>query len=234
MPGRVAADVEVAVADRERVQVRGGVLFGIDALADYLADIETNTRQVDNPARKKATTALATAEDELADAERALARLLSDPALTVKVKNDAIPKLQDRITRAKAAVVSATAKRDAIPARLPANEIDPDATRALLRTRRRALQMVLRLLAYNAEHYLATALNAYLRDDDEYRALTRATILRGTDGTITYTPESIDVTLERPHSPRLARALDLLLAEINTTPPRLPGDPRPITYTLTG
>ncbi len=207
--------------------------FGIDALADYLADIEVNTRLVDNPARKRATTAVGTAEADLAEAERALARLLSDPTLTVKVKNDAIPTLQDRITRARAVVVSATASRDAIPARLPANEIDPDATRALLRTRRRALQMVLRLLAYNGEHYLATALNAYLRDDNEYRALTRATIPRGTGGTITYTPERIDVALDRPHSPRLANALDLLLQEINAAPPRIPGDPRPITYQIT-
>jgi len=206
--------------------------FGIDALADYLADIEVNTRLVDNPARKRATTAVAKAEVELAEAERALARLLGDSTLSVKVKNDAIPMLQDRITRAQAALASATATRTALPARLPANEVDPDATRALLRTRRRALQMVLRLLAYNGEHYLATALNAYLRDDNEYRALTRATILRGTGGTISYTPRRINVALERPHSPRLARALRLLLEEINATPPRLPGDPRPITYSL--
>jgi hypothetical protein len=31
----------------------------------------------------------------------------------------------------------------------------------------------------------------------------------------------------------LARAVAMLLKEINTTPPRIPGDPRPITYTLT-
>ncbi len=207
--------------------------FGIDALADYLADIQTNTRPVDNPARKKATTAVAAAEAGLAAAERALARLLADPTLTVAVKNASIPTVQDRITRAHAALTAATAERDAIPAKLPANEVDPDATRALLRTRRRALQMVLRLLAYNGEHYLATALNAYLRDDDEYRALTRATLLRGTSGTITYTPESIAVALDRPNSPRLARALDLLLEEINAAPPRIPGDPRPIAYQIT-
>jgi len=207
--------------------------FGIDALADYLADIEVNTRLVDNPARKKATTAVTTAEVELAEAERALARLLADPTLTVTVKNEAIPTVQDRITRAQAALTAATATREAIPAKLPANEVDPDATRALLRTRRRALQMVLRLLAYNGEHYLATALNAYLRDDNEYRALTRATILRGTSGTITYTPDRIDVALDRPNSPRLTRALDLLLQEINQNPPRIPGDPRPITYQIT-
>jgi hypothetical protein len=39
--------------------------------------------------------------------------------------------------------------------------------------------MVLRLMAYNSEHWLAGHLNAYLRDTDEYRATTRETILRG-------------------------------------------------------
>ena len=118
------------------------------------------------------------------------------------------------------------------PAKLPASEIDPTATRAILHIRRRCLQLVLRLLAANAEHYLARHLNAYLDDEDEYRAITRETIIRGLAGTITYTPKSITVTLDRPGQGRVARALTLLLAEINTRPPKLPGDGRPITHTL--
>ncbi len=51
----------------------------------------------------------------------------------------------------------------------------------------------------------------------------------GLGGTITYTPNSITVTLDRPGQPRVARALALLLAEINTSAPTLPGDGRPIT-----
>ena len=90
--------------------------------------------------------------------------------------------------------------------------------------------MVLRLLADNAEHWLAHHLNAYLQDTDEYRATTRNLLHLG--GTITYTPTTITVELDRPATPRLTRALTLLLDEINTTPPHIPGDPRPITYTL--
>ena len=92
--------------------------------------------------------------------------------------------------------------------------------------------MVLRLLAHNAEHWLANHLNAYLRDDDEYRAITRETIIRGLAGTITSTPAAITVTLQRPGAPRITRALALLLDEINATPPAIPGDTRPITYHL--
>jgi hypothetical protein len=117
--------------------------------------------------------------------------------------------------------------------KLPASTIDPDAKTALLRAGRRGLQMVLRLLAHNAEHWLATHLNAYLGDDDEYRAITRETIIRGLAGTITCTPGAITVHLEQPRSRRVARALALLLDEINADPPAMPGDTRPITYHIT-
>ena len=92
--------------------------------------------------------------------------------------------------------------------------------------------MVLRLLAHNAEHWLANHLNAYLRDDDEYRAITRETIIRGLAGTITYAPAAITVQINRPGAPRVARALAALIDEINATPPAMPGDTRPITYQL--
>ncbi len=206
--------------------------YGIDKICDYLASIETNTKIVDNPARKAATSAVREAEKALAGAERELAGLLTDAAITPAVKNASIPALQDKITRARQAAAAATAARKDIPAKLPASDIDPDARVALLRTGRRGLQMVLRLLACNAEHWLSNQLNAYLRDDDEYRAITRETIIRGLAGTITWTPGVITVTLEQPGAPRIARALTLLIDEINATPPAMPGDTRPITYQL--
>ena len=209
------------------------VNYGIDKICDYLATIEVNTKIVDNPARKAATAAVREAERALAGAERELAGLLTDPAITPAVKNAAIPALQDNITRARQAVTAATTARKPIPAKLPASDIDPDARVALLRAGRRGLQMVLRLLAHNAEHWLSNQLNAYLRDDDEYRATTRQSIIRGLAGTITFTPAAITVHLEQPGAPRIARALALLIQEINATPPAMPGDHRPITYHLT-
>ncbi len=103
----------------------------------------------------------------------------------------------------------------------------------MLRAGRRGLQMVLRLLAHNAEHRLATHLNAYLSDDDEYRVITRQTIIRGLASIITFTPAAITVTLEPPGTPRVTRALALLIDEIDNTPPVIPGDNRPITYRIT-
>ena len=208
--------------------------YGIDAICDYAADIETNTKIVDNPARKEGNAAVREAEKDLAAAERGLAVLLADPAITPADKNARlIPAAERAIAAARRRLDSAKKARDAIPAKLPANQIDPQAQVALLRTGRRGLQMVLRLLAHNAEHWLSDQLNAYLRDDDEYRAITRQTIIRGTAGIITFAPETVTVTLQRPAEPRVARALALLIDQVNAVPPRMPGDTRPITYQLT-
>lgn len=207
--------------------------YGIDKICDYIAGIEANTKIVDNPARKTASAKVREAEKALATAERGLAALLADPAITPAAKNTRlIPAAQKKITTARTKLDAAAAARDTIPAKLPANLVDPDAKVALLRTGRRGLQMVLRLLAHNAEHWLSGHLNAYLRDDDEYRAITRQTIIRGLAGTITCTPRAITVELQQPGAPRVARALALLIDEINHTPPAMPGDPRPITYQL--
>jgi hypothetical protein len=163
--------------------------YGIDKICDYIAVIEASTKIVDNPARKKATAGLRKAEKALASAREALAVMLGDPAIPASIKNATlIPAAGKKIARAQRELAAAEAARDAIPAKLPANVIDPGAKVALQRASWRGLQMVLRLLAHNAEHWLATHLNAYLQDDHEYRAITRETIIRGLAGVITYAP----------------------------------------------
>jgi hypothetical protein len=139
--------------------------------------------------------------------------------------------LQADLHTARAAVRAAKQALKPIPAKLPANTINPDAIRATPRVNRRALQTVCRLLAYNAELDLARALNNYLQDPDEYRTITRHLLHQ--PGHIHYTPTHITVTIDPPHAPRIARALNLLIEEINNTPPKLAGDHRPITYQTT-
>ena len=207
--------------------------YGTGKICDYLAEITENTRLTRNPARDKANAAVRDAGKTLASAERDLAALLASPDITAATKNARIPGQQAAITRARARLAAAVAARGPVPAKLPASTIDPDAKTALLRAGRRGLQMVLRLLAHNAEHWLSSHLNAYLCDDDEYRAITRQTIIRGLAGTITWAPAAITVQLDQPGSARVARALALLTDEINATPPAMPGDTRPITYQIT-
>ncbi|MEO7193629.1 MAG: putative transposase [Pseudonocardiaceae bacterium] len=202
---------------------------GIDWLCHYGADIGPDTALIDNPARRTARTAVKHAQTTLADAQRALTQLLRSHAPATEI-NTAIPAAQTAIDHAEAALTSATVTLKTIPAKIPANQHDPNAKRAIPRTQRRSLQMVLRLLAFNAEQWLAGRLNAYLADNDEYRATLRHLLHLG--GTITYTTKTITVALDTPTTPKITRALRLLLDELNTTPPHIPGDPRPITYKI--
>jgi len=116
------------------------------------------------------------------------------------------------------------------PAKVLATDLDPGAKRARPHLARRGLQMVLRLLAFNAEAWLAEHLNAYLTDPNEYRAILRN--LLHLSGHVDYTTKAITITLDRPHSPRVARALHLLTEELNATPATMPADHRPLTYQL--
>jgi len=200
---------------------------GIDTLADYAMDLGPDTRMVTNPARVAARKRVAAAQADLVTAERALPQLLAGPA-TPKQMNAALPTLHQQIQVATRVLEDAKTALRGIPAKIPATDLDPDAKRARPRLERRGLQMVLRLLAFNAEAWLAERFNAYLADPDEYRAILRNLLHQG--GQITYTAQRIIVTLDRPDSPRVARALDLLAEELNATPAHLPGDRRPLTY----
>jgi hypothetical protein len=204
---------------------------GIDSLADYSMDIGPDDRMVNNPARDAARKVLAVAEAALADAERALPQMLAGPG-TPKDKNTALPKARRRIEAAGAEVQRAKAALRPIPAKIAATEINPEVLRARQRLERRGLQMVLRLLAFNAEAWLAEHFNAYLVDPNEYRAILRHLLHLG--GTVDYTPTTITVTLDRPDTPRVARSLELLTDELNTLEAHLPGDHRPLSYRIAG
>ncbi len=202
---------------------------GIDTLADYAMDIGPDTRKVTNPARVAARKTLAAADAELATSERALPQLLAGTG-TPKQKNAALPAVHARIEVATAALEAAKTALRPVPATVLATALDPDAKRARPRIERRGLQMVLRLLAFNAEAWLAEHFNAYLADPNEYRAILRNLLHLG--GMVDYTTNAVTVTLDRPDSPRAARALELLTEELNATPAAMPGDRRPLTYPL--
>jgi transposase len=202
---------------------------GIDALADYAMDIGPDTRKVTNPDRVAARKRVAATQAELATAERALPQLLAGEG-TPAQKNAALPRVHRRIETAAAAVEHAKTALRPVPAKVLATDLDPDAKRARPHIARRGLQMVLRLLAFNAEAWLAEHFNAYLADPNEYRAILRNLLHLG--GHVDYTTKAITITLDRPDSPRVARALQLLTEELNATPATMPADQRPLTYQI--
>ena len=199
---------------------------GIHWLCTYEMDLEANTAKVNNPARRAARANAQAAETALAAAERALGRHAATPDGDSATHST----LTQQITNAAGDLATAKAALKQIPAKLPANELDHNAKRAHPRLATRALQMVCRLLAYNAELDLARRLNTYLADPDEHRAITRN--LLHLSGRITYHPRQVTVTLDRPDTPRIAHALHQLINELNTKPAHLPGDHRPVSYEI--
>jgi hypothetical protein len=206
---------------------------GIHWLATYEMEELPDDTVINNPTRIKARSEYKTAEVALAHAKELLGAEVSSSS----VASSSIDDHETVIAELKAFVATATDDLEraklalaGIPARLPRNEIHPGLTREKPRLERRALQMVCRLLAYNAELDLARRINAYLGDDDEYRRITRNLLHLG--GTITFAPKVVTVNLNQPDPPSLARALGLLIEEINHKSPRLSGDGRPIVYVL--
>jgi predicted transcriptional regulator len=201
---------------------------GLHWLSDYQMSTTPDTALVRNPERTKALAQLRAHEQTVTDLEQKIGQHTTATLTTDTNAAETLCMLQADLYTAHADTKAAKATLKPIPAKLPANTINPNATRATPRINRRALQTVLRLLAYNAELDLARALNTYLQDLDEYRAITRHLLHQ--PGHIHYTPTNITVTIDPPHAPRIARALNLLIDQINNTPPKLAGDHRPISY----
>ncbi|MHB8290615.1 MAG: helix-turn-helix domain-containing protein [Acidimicrobiales bacterium] len=206
---------------------------GVHWLCTYEMETEADTSLVANPRRKAARQKEAAAAAAVAEAERRLGQAMDENHESVAARIAVIGERRDDVTIAKDALKDATAGMKGIPAKRPRNEIDPNAKRAKPAFAARALQMVCRLLAYNAELDLARRLNTYLDDPDEYRAIARNLLHLG--GTITYGHNAITVRLERPDAPRVAHALTQLVKELNEGPVvHLAGDRRPITYQVAG
>jgi Transposase DDE domain len=206
--------------------------YGIDWLCDYSADLIPDTTPIPNPTRTAAKKLRDQAKADHDTAQKTLAALSTTSTIRpITALNQQITTAQHHLTKTAATLHKHEQNLKKIPAKIPANHATPGLMRALPATKRRTLQMVLRLLAYNSELFLADHLNTYLKDPNEYRAHTRT--LLSQPGTITYTPTHITVTITPTNNPHLTRALTHLTEELNHTPPHLPGDHRPINYHIT-
>jgi len=193
---------------------------GLHWLCDYHMNLAPDTTPVRNPQRTEALAQLRAHEQTVNQLEQKIGQHTTSPPTAGTDPAHTLCMLEADLYTARADTRAAKAALKPIPAKLPANTINSDAQRATPRINRRALQTVCRLLAYNAELDLARAINTYLQDPNEYRAITRHLLHQ--PGHIHYTPDSITVTIDPPHAPRIARALNLLIEQINTTHPNSP------------
>lgn len=107
---------------------------------------------------------------------------------------------------------------DSMPVKVPTHSLDPEAERAWLRTRNRALLLPLKLAADNARRLLLGLLDAALSPsdapcDESSRTRTLLALIRA-PGTLRFTRDEVHVTLTLPLPPtphaRLAHALEAL------------------------
>ena len=169
----------------------------------------------DNPARKKRTPPSATRRRTCTQPS-APCRAAHRPGTTPAAKNKQSPPHR-AISAAKKNLQDLTAARKDIPAKLPATRSTPRPHRRL---RAGAAPAILRRSPTTPS--TARQLPQRLpRDDDEYRATTRETIIRGLR-TITFTPATITVTLEPPGQPRVNRPSPCFSTRSTTPRPSSP------------
>ena len=198
---------------------------GIDWLCDYTKTEKTVTIEITNPERVTANLAVADAKTGLTHAKTRLADITTTHVTDVTTHLANLRAARDNIVHAQDNLATAKAHLKTIPAKL-----HPAVTRAEPRLERRALQTALRICAHNTEHWLARQLDTHLQNPDEVRAITRN--LMHQPGSINYQPDRITVTINPPDQPNITRALQHLTNQLNQQPAHLPGDLRPITYTI--
>ena len=204
---------------------------GIDQLCDYRMDLLDDTREIDNPDRKTINTAIVSLRGEHKTITGQIGEIVTDRRYSTEMIAER-DRLQDERYMIKDEIEALATQRKTLPAKVAANVATPGKQRAIPKLERRAYQMILRLLTYNALRWLAEQLDTYLDNPDEVHAITRALLHQ--PGTITYTPTGITITITAPDTPVVARALDKLCDQLNhaTTRARIPGDHRPITYQI--
>ena len=104
--------------------------YGIDYLADYHAAIEANTRKIDNPERKTLKAELKDLTTERDRLRERIGALHTDRAVTIAELNRQSTTAQRRIHTLDKQIADITERLKTVPAKLPANVIDPDAARA--------------------------------------------------------------------------------------------------------
>lgn len=207
--------------------------FALDALDSYAAIADDPARSVPNPAKATARKNLAAARTALADAQAGYAHAIDATATQLRATGGSRatvdPAAAEPVTAARAALADAQARLDAIPARVPLSEVDPDAQ--VLKTETKLITHAARMSAYNAESALARALHGnYARADDEARALLREAF--HTTGDIHIDGDTLQVRLEPLSAPRRSRALAALCRRLTDTETHYPGTSLRLVYTV--
>lgn len=199
--------------------------YALDALADYSAAPDTSNREVPNPAWAAADAKLrqAWAFLERLQAEYGLeaANNLESLRRTMRGFKVAHGKLGQSISKAMEQVLACQKKRDALPRRIPLQEL-PGEPVMKLAPERKHLTNLLKMVAYQAESdLLQTVAPHFRRVDDEGRTLIQMALTSAADLDVTAT--ELRVTLAPLSSPHRTRAVTALCEELNQSAIVFPG-----------
>ncbi len=207
--------------------------YAIDQIVQYGADPETQDRLVPNPKRKALQRQVRAHVQRIQALEAQLGQALDhNPESrrpTVRGLKMAHARLRREIAQQRQVLARLENRLRHTPGRVSAAQVDR--TRALLREDRRLIVNALKIAAGNAERMLALPFDqSYQRPQDAF-SIFRA--LLHLPGHVTVAGlDRLQVSLHRPDSEKVARALENLLVDLNREQPRLLGNGPILTFCL--
>ena len=208
--------------------------YALDALADYVVVPDDATREVPNPAWQAANAKLrqAYAHLERLEAEYGLEAIgnIEGRRRTMRGFKIAHGKLGEHISRAMQKVMRLEKRRNALPKRVPVQEVTSEPI-VKLAPERKHLTNLIKMVAYQAESDLFRAVAPhYRRADDEGRTLIQSALTGAADLEVTKT--ELRVNLVPLSSPHRTRAIQALCEELNQTATLFPGSRLRLRYAV--
>lgn len=208
--------------------------YGVEQLIQHDATTHPDDRQLANPRRAQRRAQITALQTEVvlkeADLARALTEARSGDAPRARL-TAAQRSLQREIATLEVRVTRLEQRWKQTPAKVPAATLTGSATRVTMNTDRRNLVNAIKIATYNAERWLARRFFRHYTDPRDWLTIFRSILqLSGRvtgDGT-----NGLRVALRPPDQPRVRRALEAMLEEINRTDSRLFGDGPTLTFVV--
>jgi hypothetical protein len=199
--------------------------YAVDQIIQYGADEETQDRLVLNPRRKAVKEEVRALALQIQTLEAELGRAFNDndeshrpTARGIKIAHG---RLRREIIEKRQALTRLENRLQRTPSQISAEQAGR--TRSILREDRRLVINALKIAACNAEKLLVRRFDqAYEQPKDAFSVFRSLLQLPG--HVRATAPGNLDVHLQRPDSEKVARALEVLLTDINQNPPRILGE----------
>ena len=210
--------------------------FDLDSHDTYRATDDDPTRMVPNPAKKPAYRDVEKARRALHLAETTsdaalLAAHSPQPGTSVVLTNEMINTINTDVHTAEKTLDAALAAHQAIPARVPLDQVNPG--QQILDTETKLIHHAIRIAAFNTAQSLARAIltaTGYTRADDEAHTLIRTALAGSGDIIPDHHTNTLHVRLDPLSAPRHTAAIDELCRTLNDTNTVYPGTDLTLRY----